>query len=130
MVERPPDSFHAPSDIEIVPIGVHVPNEPGRDGDETTTGLAQAASQQQGFAERLRVVLVPATSRPAVADAAVAIFIDEVSGVIPRNRPRILPRQIKCVSHTAEHDLEGLLAILVKSLGGPALFNIPPKPVQ
>ena len=70
MIEGPPDRLHAIDHVEIVVVGVEIPDAfvVGVNGDEAAARLAQPACQQQQLAERLRlagVIARPAPGRTA-----------------------------------------------------------------
>ena len=67
-VERPPAVLHALVGAGVVAVGVIVPDEAGRDGDEPAACLAQPPCKQQQLAERRRVVHVILMIVPAAAD--------------------------------------------------------------
>ena len=68
VVERRAHVAHALDHRGVVDVGVHVPDEVGRDRHEAAAALAQPAGQQQQLAERLGVVDVVVVVVPLPVD--------------------------------------------------------------
>jgi len=114
VIEGSAHRTHAINHIQIVAIGIHVPNAriAGVDRDESASGFAQPSSEQQQFSDRLRLsVIIAATATgDFVPDAGMRV----VTGVVTSNCRRILLGQIEYAgTTTAQKQLVGLLLEII-----------------
>lgn len=115
MIEALPDRVHTVLHVEIISVGVHVPDAGVAcvDGDVAGVGLAQPPGLQQQLADRAGLCVVVALG---TACDRVPLFTGLVAaGVLTRQHTRVLARQVQRCGHAAtEQHLGGLLLNLVQ----------------
>ncbi len=91
VVEGAPDRIHAVVHVEVVAVGVHVPDPgvAGMDGDESTACFAEAAGSQEELPDRLGLGGVVALL--AAVDLVPLSLSGVAGGVVARHHPGILP---------------------------------------
>ena len=97
----------------VVDVGVHVPDEIGRHGDEAAAGLAQPAGQQQQLAQRLGVIDVVVVVVPLLVDV---LRPDQRRGVVAGDGPVVLLVQVESLGHAAQDHVECLLLDAVQAV--------------
>ena len=114
VVERWGHVAHAFGHRGVVDVGVHVPDEVRRDGDEPGPAFDAAPRQQQQFAKGASVVRIELVVVPLLVDLR---HLHQRLGIVRRQYLGVFLRQVEGIADAPEQQTEGFLAGAVEGIG-------------